>query len=166
MQGQKAVTVYKRSGHLFQDRFKSEPIEDDGYLLTVVRYIHNNPVKAGLIQSADKYKWSSYNEYLRAGSIVDIDFILGMISQNEFVNLHNQQDVANILDVENKRFRMSDAEAKLIIKEVSGAESVTEFLSLSIGDRNKYIKQLKARGLSIRLISRATGVSKGIVEKS
>jgi putative transposase len=38
---------YDRIGHLFQDRFKSEGIESDVYLLSAVRYIHNNPVKAG-----------------------------------------------------------------------------------------------------------------------
>ena len=36
-------TKYQRSGHLFQDRFKSEPVEDDRYFLTVLRYIHQNP---------------------------------------------------------------------------------------------------------------------------
>ena len=39
---------YRRVGHLFQDRFKSEPVDSNEYLLTVVRYIHQNPIKAGL----------------------------------------------------------------------------------------------------------------------
>jgi len=39
---------YARIGNLFQDRFKSEPAEDDAYFLTVLRYIHQNPCKAGL----------------------------------------------------------------------------------------------------------------------
>jgi REP element-mobilizing transposase RayT len=37
---------YRRCGHLFQDRYKSETIEDDAYLLTVIRYIHQNPLKS------------------------------------------------------------------------------------------------------------------------
>ena len=41
---------YQRSGHLFQDRFKSEPVESDEYFLTVIRYIHQKPVKAGLCE--------------------------------------------------------------------------------------------------------------------
>ena len=41
---------YERVGHLFQDRFRSEPVEDDAYLLSVLRYIHQNPVKAGIVQ--------------------------------------------------------------------------------------------------------------------
>ncbi|HHY25099.1 MAG TPA: transposase, partial [Clostridiaceae bacterium] len=39
---------YKRRGYLFQDRYKSEAVESDEYLLTVLRYIHQNPVKAGI----------------------------------------------------------------------------------------------------------------------
>ena len=44
---------YERSGHVFQDRFKSENVEDDAYLMTVIRYIHQNPVKAGIIAEAE-----------------------------------------------------------------------------------------------------------------
>jgi len=47
---------YDRTGHLFQDRFKSEPVENDSYLLTAARYIHQNPVKIG--QSIEN--WTSY----------------------------------------------------------------------------------------------------------
>jgi putative transposase len=157
---------YKRSGHLFQDRFKSEPIEDDSYLLSVLRYIHNNPVKAGLSKRAEEYQWSSYNEYLKSNSLVDVDFVLGMMNRDEFIKFHKQQDDANILDIREDRFRMTDAEAKIVVKEVSGAESTTDFLRLSELDRKVFIKKLKERGLSIRQISRVTGVSKGIVEKS
>jgi putative transposase len=157
---------YKRSGHLFQDRFRSEPIEDDGYLLAVLRYIHNNPVKAGMSKWVDKYQWSSYKEYVKSNYLVDAEFVLGIMSRDEFINFHKQQDDENILDIREDRFRITDAEAKRIIKEVSGAESTTEFLSLSVLDRNVFIKKLKKRGLSIRQISRVTGVSKGIVERS
>jgi len=157
---------YKRNGHLFQDRFKSEPIEDESYLLAVLRYIHRNPIKAGLSRSADQYQWSSYNEYLKSNSLVDVGFVLRMMDRNEFVNFHNQQDDEKFLDIRDSKFRMTDVEAKLIMKEVSGAENTTDFLSLSIIDRNIFIKELKERGLSIRQISRVTGVSKGIVEKN
>ena len=55
---------HKRVGHVFQDRFKSEEIKSDGQLLEVIRYIHNNPVKANIVKNALEYKWSSYNEYI------------------------------------------------------------------------------------------------------
>ena len=41
---------YQRVGHLFQDSFKSERVDDEAYLLAVIRYIHQNPVKAGITQ--------------------------------------------------------------------------------------------------------------------
>ena len=55
---------YRRCGHLFQDRYKSEAVETDEYFMTVLRYIHRNPVKAGLVKRMSDYKWSSYNEYI------------------------------------------------------------------------------------------------------
>ena len=67
---------YYRKGHLFQDRFKSEPIEDEEYLLTAIRYIHQNAVKAGIVERIDEYKYSSYNEYVRDESeLIDKDLI-------------------------------------------------------------------------------------------
>ena len=41
---------YERVGHLFQDRFRSEPVNVETYLLIALRYIHQNPVKAGIAQ--------------------------------------------------------------------------------------------------------------------
>ena len=49
---------YNRTGHLFQDRFKSEPVDSDEYFLTVLRYIHCNPVKSGLTDDIFTYHGS------------------------------------------------------------------------------------------------------------
>ncbi|MCL5781098.1 MAG: hypothetical protein M1119_09445 [Firmicutes bacterium] len=46
---------YERCGHLFQDRFKSEVIDNDQYLLEVTRYIHLNPVQANMVKDAAHY---------------------------------------------------------------------------------------------------------------
>ncbi|MEN6325889.1 MAG: transposase [Syntrophomonas sp.] len=53
---------YDRVGHLFQDRYKSEGVDNDAYLLSVRRYIHKNPMMAGLAQEPEDYRWSSANE--------------------------------------------------------------------------------------------------------
>ena len=55
---------YDRIGHLFQDRFFSKKVEDREYLKMVCRYIHQNPLKAG-IGKTEKYRWSSYKEYIQ-----------------------------------------------------------------------------------------------------
>jgi putative transposase len=52
------------SGHLFQGRFRSEPVKTDEQLLTVIRYIVNNPVKAGLCARAEEWPWSSHSSIL------------------------------------------------------------------------------------------------------
>ena len=56
----------ERIGHLFQERFKSEPCNDMEYFTTLLRYIHQNPVKAGIVENAADYEWSSWKQdYLR-----------------------------------------------------------------------------------------------------
>lgn len=65
-----SYTVYynvkrKRCGHLFQGRYKSILVEADSYLLELTRYIHLNPVRAKIVDAPEKYKWSSYLEYIK-----------------------------------------------------------------------------------------------------
>ncbi len=51
---------YQRSGHLYQDRFKSIMVDKDKYLLELLRYVHLNPLRAGLVRTArslDSYPW-------------------------------------------------------------------------------------------------------------
>lgn len=62
---------YKTVGHLFQDRFKQKIVDDDRYMKNLIAYVHLNPVKAGLCNFPKEYKWSSYMEYARAGSVTD-----------------------------------------------------------------------------------------------
>lgn len=69
-----SYTVYhnvkhKKSGHLFQGRYKSILVEADGYFLELSRYIHLNPVRAKKVTSPGEYKWSGYNECIgKAGT--------------------------------------------------------------------------------------------------
>lgn len=104
--------TYQRCGHLFQDRFKSELVKDDRYLLEVSRYIHNNPVKAKMVERPDEFRWSSYNIYSGkandALSLLDTSMILNYFSGNrlrsaseyeKFVD-ENQEFEDYILDLE------------------------------------------------------------------
>ena len=58
------ATYYNRkygfSGHVFEGRYKGYLVKDDSYFLQTSRYIHLNPVKAGMVGSAEEYPWSSY----------------------------------------------------------------------------------------------------------
>ena len=158
---------YKRVGHLFQDRFKSEPVETEEYFLTALRYIHQNPIKAKVSTDISQYEFSSYTEYLQDISIiVDKEFVYSIMNKAKFIefNLENNDDIC--LDIEEQNNRINDSEAREIIKQVCGYSNASEIRKLDIAERNKCIKALKDGGLSIRQISRITGVSKYAVEKS
>lgn len=156
---------YKRNGHLFQDRFKSEPVENDSYFLTVVRYIHQNPLKAGVCKSIDGYNFSSYNEYVKKADLVDTDFCLGIIDKEQFLDFNNEYNEDVCLEIEKDNFRLTDDEAREIIFKISKCRTITQFQNLNIDKRNKCLKLLRVKGLSIRQISRLTGIGFNIVRK-
>lgn len=56
---------HRRRGHLFQGRYKAIVCDREGYLLELVRYIHLNPVRAGLVKRPFEWKWSGHGEYLK-----------------------------------------------------------------------------------------------------
>ncbi len=65
----------KRIGHLFQGRYKSNLLGDNDYFLRLVRYIHLNPVRSGLVKNPYDYRWSSHRAYLGAQSILWLNTI-------------------------------------------------------------------------------------------
>lgn len=74
-----------RVGHLFQGRFKSFLVDCDRYFLALVRYIHENPVKAGMVQDAKSYLWSS-DRFFRNGACppwLDLDRALALLGQTK-----------------------------------------------------------------------------------
>jgi len=157
---------YQRIGHLFQDRFKSESIENDRYFLTVLRYIHQNPIKAKLCNSVEKYKWSSYCEYIGERKFVDCDFALEMIGVKQFINFNSESNNDSCLENDAKLPRLSDYEVKALMKGVCDCDTVESFLKLDSNERKFYIRKLKSLGIPSRQISRLTGVSKGTIGRA
>ena len=157
---------YQRVGHLFQDRFKSEPVEDDAYLLAVIRYIHQNPIQAGLCKKIAEYRYSSYNEIFSLPHLIDFNFIFDIVSKEEFIEFNNQISCDKCLDIEEKpRIRVTDEQAQRIIEKYSKCKNVAEFQALDIKTRNNNISKLKNSGLSIRQINRLTGISYHVIQK-
>ena len=157
---------YQRVGHLFQDRFKSEPVEDDDYFLTVIRYIHQNPIKAGLCKNLSDYGYSSYNDFFKDSNLIDKNFVLDIIPINLFeqFNLQNAND--ECLEIESEPIvRVTDEQAQKIIYKYSKCKSIAEFQKISNTLKQKHIKKFYQNGLSIRQIARLCGETKGIVEK-
>lgn len=157
---------YYRKGHLFQDRFRSEAVDDERYFLTVLRYIHQNPIKAGVVKDLQEYQYSSYVAYIDGMcDLVDIDYAYSLIPKDDFARFNNEVSDDKCLDIEEQRFRINDDDAKRIIKEISNCESSAEIQALDMNMRDRCIRECKKRGLSIRQISRLTGISFAIVRK-
>lgn len=77
--------AHQRIGPVFGDRYRSENIEDDAYLLGALRYIHLNPVRTRMIGTAAAYQWSSYGEYVGGVRYISEEqksFVLGLFGGN------------------------------------------------------------------------------------
>ena len=156
---------YNRKGHLFQDRFKSEPVEDDTYFLTVLRYIHLNPIKAGIADDPASYPYSSYTEYTNRANLINPIFALNMFHQDkdqaieEFINFHHQPNEDQCLDITEKRETFSDK----TIRQLASKKYHLELATLSNTKPKtqkkvlKYLKELN--GCSLRQLARLTGLT-------
>ncbi|WP_186576067.1 transposase [Aquibacillus kalidii] len=161
---------YDRCGHLFQDRFKSEPVEDPRYFLTVLRYIHQNPVKAGLSSSVFESNWTSIVEYLANPQIVDIDLALTLFSSDndkslQFFKEYMQQSNNDICLESHKKVAIPDAD---VIKHIEklGIEKISTLQQLNKKSRDALLAELKKLdGVTIRQLSRVTGISKSVIDR-
>jgi putative transposase len=77
---------HDRAGHLFQGRYKAILVEKDEYAKELSRYIHLNPVRAGIVELPEEYEWSSYLSYIGKNKKLKwlyTDFILGYFSKTK-----------------------------------------------------------------------------------
>ncbi len=162
---------YERCGPLFQDRFKSEVVESDEYLLTALRYIHQNPLKAGIIENIAMYRWSSYHEYVSQSKIIEPRLIEEFFTaQSEksltpFVEFMNEQSEAVCSDIREIK-RRSDEEVREILQKYIGVQSGIELRRLDKDKRQVLIRKLKAvNGVTTRQIARLTGISQSAIAK-
>ena len=154
---------YDRVGHLFQDRYRSEPVENDAYLLTVFRYILRNPCKAGICK-ASEYPWSSYSMYVAPPQHMNLDLIhekLGSYEQyRDFIETDNEDDC-----MEYEEIIKDDAWAQSVLRKHLGIQSGTILQQYDKNKRNEALKKLKNQGLTIRQIERLTGINRNIVQR-
>ena len=161
---------YERVGALFQGRYHSEAVEDDSYLLATLRYIHQNPVKAGLCENPASYRWSSYSDYCGKGiGITDTTLVLEQFSSDitkqksmfaDFM-IADDNNYTDYLDVDTNA---PDA-LKRKMTLLCGVDTATGFQALDPAKREEGVRMLRRAGLSIRQIVRLTGVSFGVVRK-
>lgn len=72
-----------RTGHVFEGRYKCKLVENDAYLIWLLRYIHRNPVKANICSDVDDYKWTSHYFYKnQIKSYINTEFILSRLGES------------------------------------------------------------------------------------
>ena len=159
---------YERTGHLFQDRYKSEPVEDESYLLTVFRYILMNPVKAGICNKAEQYPYSSAREYLQGTEgITDTALIKGMLEEKSMKEYIYEKNEDQCMETDERvRRRVTDEEAKRIISKELGGVIPAIGKAKERKGLNASISRIIHAGVSIRQLSRLTGISKKVIENA
>ena len=152
---------YHRHGPLFEDRFASEVVESDAYLLDVVRYIHRNPVKAGMVRACDEYKWSSAVEYKHGvNGITDASIVMGMFSPflekavvaySEFMK---QPDERLFLEVRDR-----DEEA------VEAAQVWNMLQENDLSDEERLVRFLRMVDIPSRTAALITGYGRSVIRR-
>jgi len=144
-----------RVGIVFRNRYKSEPIFDEEYLLNCISYIHNNPVKAKIVRELNEYKYSSYNDYIYKRGIATtktiklvfgsiIDYIKTYksihIKDCEFADYIEDIDYrakyeelkeSNIGEIVLNKEELKNTVRKLVVEEKMPINKVSELLKIS-----------------------------------
>jgi REP element-mobilizing transposase RayT len=161
-------TRYDRKGYLFQGRYRCLAVQDDSYFFSVLRYIHNNPVEAGLPINY----WTSYDEYMDKPVIVDTTLALGMLgdsppkARKAFSELMLSSGDGNASPIEQQLLpRLLDARAVEIIKTTGAVDYPGRLAELEPTEQKKLVALLRGQGISVRQLSRLTGISRGIIQK-
>lgn len=156
-----------RTGHVFQARFASFPIDSDSYLLEAVRYIHNNPAKAGVCSAAE-YWWSSYREYVGKAQMTDTSTVLDLLGGVDAFAVFQAEDaVGRYRLVEGRRVPDSEM-GEVAATALLGAKgcAVNEVKALPKVRRDECLAVLRGAGLSVRQIERLTGVGSKTITRA
>ena len=151
---------YGRSGALIANRYKSVPVEIDEYFLQLIRYIHQNPIKAGIVEKVENYPYSSFLEYVNKKDLADADFLLKMVSLQEFVEYH--QEIENLVFRVTDSKRKTDEDVLKFLKKRYKIDNPKSIAKLTKADRNAILAELK-KEFSARHLQRVTGISRGVI---
>lgn len=107
---------FKRVGHVFQGRYKAILVQDERYLISLLRYVHQNPIKAGMCKRVEEYKWSSDVFYrTNNNQFINVDTMLDMLSNdrreaiskyNEYMRQVEETDYDNVKIIGDEAYQL------------------------------------------------------------
>ncbi len=164
---------YKRSGHLWQGRFKSWFVTDEAYLYTLMCYIEQNPLKADMVKELDEYPYSSYNYFLQ-------DQVPECLSSSWIVQNHknDKQSIIEMLNspIDTEQLRKLKKAASLVeAPNIDARPKEKELIKMfenipDIKTRNKTILKVIEQGYSQHMIAKVLGISQpavnGVVKRN
>lgn len=165
---------YGRIGHLFQERFKSQPVSDWEYFLTLLRYIHQNPLKPNLVSNLRDYPWSSWIEYLgqQTDHFCATHAVLDRISIEELSQLVGQplteDEELGLLDIEETPVKtyFTDEEIWQVLTALCNVTTLADFQKLPRPHQKHILWEAHEKGIGPRALSRITGVPYSIVQRA
>ena len=162
---------YERIGTLFQDRYKSQPVTTVGYFLRVLRYIHNNPVAAGITDTMADYPWSSYRDYFATRSTcickVHTEYAMQIKTHDELLQWHTKTEIntRGILDVDNSKSKVSDAEINHIITILTGMPAAQLQRLPEEKQAQVFQRLIDEESIGFSQLARLTGIEKGRIKR-
>ncbi len=159
---------YKRSGHLWQGRFRSWFVTDEAYLYTLVGYIENNPVKAKMVKQLGEYRYSSYQSLVEKtepiaclkGSFL-FDAFKTKEERKEFLQCSVDEHLLDEIKKASNLVVTSIKDKKLDLKKLKKMFSNID----DIGKRNKIVLEAYELGYSQYQIAEQLGFSQAYVNK-
>ena len=159
---------YQRVGPVFQGRYKSVPVSGSRYFLRVLRYIHRNPVKAGLASSMDAYPWSSYADYFgsRETTLCEVHTeYAALLCELGWLHAWHEQDEPNPAAFSGSPVRLPDAAVCALSRSIAGC--APQDLHRLPADRLAVAlrRLVLEEGAHIPQLSRLSGVPRGVIRR-
>jgi hypothetical protein len=159
---------YGRTGYLFQDRFKSQPIENDRYFFTALRYIYNNPVAAGMVTKAVDYPWSSRRLLGKETSLMDHERLFKMKSLPELLEFIEEEpgEGEQLAEPERRtKYYPTDREVAEKIRSICDLRGAVQLQNLPRDIQAECLKELIGINAGVRQLSRITGISRSSISR-
>ena len=153
----------ERLGPLFHDRFRSEAVADAGYFINLLRYVHCNPVEAGIVEHPSQYQWSSWHEYdgsIKANCVCDHTLPFASMNREDVCELVLNVSEKQIPQPRISQRRLTDTEATAILQRICGEEPV---LNMPRERQKNVVENAYAAGVGLRQLSRITKISYGAI---
>ena len=162
---------YNRMGPIFQGRFASQPVESVGYFLRVLRYIHNNPLAAGIVTDLSDYVWSSYIDYFafRSSCLCEVHtgYAFRLRTKEWLLDWQSKKETNRFgfLDVDTSKKHPPDDEVKALIFQLADCQPCDLRIMPDEKQASVFAALYYEESARIAQLSRLTGIPKGIIRK-